>query len=111
MPCDTVVQKGQTLSERKAELRKKAEQIARQLVNGSVKAKVGPQGAIAFLGITDRGGMTDACIYRRIMAGNSALAKQAIVKAEMLAGRSVNKQMVAAGVHSHDGGQTWHNKG
>jgi hypothetical protein len=28
-----------------------------------------------------------------------------------MAGRTVNKQIIGQGVHSHDGGQTWHGKG
>jgi hypothetical protein len=42
------------------------------------------------------------------MATGSGLAKAQIAKAEAIAGRSVNKQVVGHGAHSHDGGQTWH---
>jgi hypothetical protein len=42
------------------------------------------------------------------MATGSAMAKTAIARAEALAGRSVNRQAVAQGHHSHDGGATWH---
>jgi hypothetical protein len=55
--------------------------------------------------------VTDACAYRRIMATNSALARAAIARAEQLSGRSVDKAAVAHGMHSHDGGVTWHGKG
>jgi hypothetical protein len=87
--------------------------IEQGLARGRVKAQVGPQGAIAFAGIADdeRDGVTDACVYRRIMATGSALSRHMIAKAEMLAGRTVNRQVVGQGVHSHDGGSTWHNKG
>ena len=71
-------------------------------------------GAIAFVGPEWEGvrsGVTDACAYRRIMATGSALARQEILRAEQLAGRTVNRQVVAAGVHSHDGGATWGGKG
>jgi hypothetical protein len=34
-----------------------------------------------------------------------------IAKAEQVAGRSVNRQVVGQGVHSHDGGESWHSKG
>ena len=73
-------------------------------------AKVGPQGAIAFLGLTDseRDGVTDNCAYRRLMASGSALAIAAIAKAEQLAGRSIDRQQIAVGVHSHDQGRSWH---
>ncbi len=31
----------------------------------------------------------------------------ALAKAEAQAGRTVDKQAVASGLHSHDGGKTW----
>lgn len=110
MPCDTRLKPSQTISQRAEEVRFATASIARGLAEGRVKAKVGPQGAIAFEGVTDveRDGVTDACAYRRIMVTGSSLAKAAIARAEMVAGRSVDKQVVGAGVHSHDGGATWH---
>lgn len=82
------------------------------IVAGRVKVKVGPQGAIAFDGWNEnRNRVTDACAYRRLMVEGSALAKNAIARAEQLAGRTVDKQVIGQGVHSHDGGQTWHGKG
>ncbi len=113
MPCDTVVKPKQTLQERKAEVRKAVMELSAGLASGRIKSVVGRQGAVAFPGWTDteRAGVTDACAYRRLMVEGSALAKQAIARAEALAGRSVNRQVVAQGVHSHDGGTTWHEKG
>lgn len=113
MPCATRLKKGQTVSERAAELRKRGEQIDKMLAAGRVGAKVGPQGAITFTGIPEdvRDGMTDACVYRAIMARGSHQAKMAIAKAERLAGRTVDKKVVAQGLHSHDGGATWHPRG
>ena len=110
MPCDRQLKQGQTLSQRVDEVRKAAERLAQALASGRVKAKVGPQGAIAFLGLTDteRDGITDACAYRRIMASSSSLAKAAIMRAEQLAGRTVDKRVIGQGTHSHDGGHTWH---
>lgn len=110
MPCDTRLLEGQTIQQRAAEVRATVEAASRGLATGKVKAKVGPQGAIAFDGLSnaERNRATDACIYRRVMASGSALAKMAIAKAEQLAGVSVNRQTVASGVHSHDGGKTWH---
>jgi hypothetical protein len=65
---------------------------------------------VTFTGIADeeRDGVTDACIYRRIMATGSALPRHMIAKAEQVAGR---RQVVGQGVHSHDGGASWHSKG
>jgi len=116
MPCDTRLKvrngRRQTISERKDEVRLAQERFIAGLKKGTVKAVVDKRtGAVAFTGLTEeeRDGITDACAYRRIMVSGSQLAIQAIVRAEQLAGRSVNKQMVAQGYHSHDGGQTWHN--
>lgn len=112
MPCDTRLKPRQTLQQRAAEVRKALEGLDLALRMGGVRAKVGPQGAIAFEGWNNgRDGVTDACAYRRIMATGSAMAKMAIAKAEQIAGRTVDKQIVGQGVHSHDGGRTWHGKG
>ena len=108
MPCDTRMLPQQTLTQRKEEIKSTVEKLAAKLVSGQVKAKVGPQGAITFIGWTENNRVTDACAYRRIMSTGTASAKLAIMKAEQLAGVKVNKQAVAHGHHSHDGGKTWH---
>jgi hypothetical protein len=110
MPCDTRLKPRQTISERKDEVRKVTERFSQGLAAGRIKAKVGPQGAIAFAGVTDeeRDGVTDACVYRRLLVHGSALARAKITQAEQIAGRSVNKEAVAQGHHSHDGGEHWH---
>jgi hypothetical protein len=110
MPCDTKLKAKQTISERAEEVRRMVMTLSSALASGRVKAVVGPQGAVAFAGLTDaeRDGVTDACAYRRLMVTGSALAKAAIARAEQLAGRGVNRQAVAHGVHSHDNGKTWH---
>ena len=109
MPCDTVpFTAAQTLTERKLQVKETVDALAKALVRGDVKATVGPQGAIAFGGWQDRKGITDACAYRRIMATGSALAKAKLAQAEQLAGRSVSKQVIGQGTHSHDGGHTFH---
>ena len=110
MPCDTRLKTNQTIKQRAEEVRKAVERISQGLVLGNVKMVVGPQGAVAFTGVSeaDRDGVTDACAYRRIMVSGSALAKAAIARAEMLSGRSVSKLVVGQGAHSHDGGRTWH---
>lgn len=110
MPCDTRLKPKQTIQQRAAEVRQVVAALASGLASGRVRAKIGPQGAIAFDGLTEaeRDGVTDACAYRRLMASGSATALQAIARAEALAGRPVSRQMVAQGAHSHDGGATWH---
>lgn len=109
MPCDTRLKPRQTISERKEEVKKSVSLLDRGLVSGRIKAVVSKQGAIAFTGFNEaeRDGVTDNCAYRRIMATGSQSAKLAIMRAEQLAGVSVNRQVVAQGMHSHDGGATW----
>jgi len=114
LPCDSVRSTPrQTVAERMAEVRSASARIAALLASKKVQVKIGPQGAVTFIGIPDqdRVGMTDACIYRRIMASGTHGAKMAIAKAEQLAGRTADKKVIAQGVHSHDGGHTWHSKG
>jgi hypothetical protein len=110
MPCDTRVKRGQSLQQRATEVRDVVAKVGAKLASGQVRVKVGPTGAVALEGITDqeRDDVTDACIYRRIMASGTALAKMAFQRAEQLAGRTVNRQSLAHGHHSHDGGVTWH---
>jgi hypothetical protein len=110
MPCDRRLKPKQTPQQRAAEIRAAVDKLAQRLTSKTVKAKVGPQGAIAFDGWNEaeRNGVTDACAYRRLLVSGSALALAEIARAEQMAGRSVNKQAVAVGTHSHDGGHTWH---
>lgn len=110
MPCDTRLKPKQTIQERADEVRRATSRLQARLMDGRVKVTIGPQGAVAFVGWSDeeRDGVTDACAYRRIMATGSALARAAIAKAEQLSGRAINRQAIAHGAHSHDGGHTWH---
>ena len=110
MPCDTRLKPRQTIQQRKAEVREAVERLGRGLARGTIKPKIGPQGAITFIGFdgADRDGVTDACAYRRIMQTGSMQAKLAILTAEQSAGRQVDKLALAQGHHSHDGGETWH---
>lgn len=110
MPCDTRLKRNQTIQQRAEEVRKVASTVSARILQGRVKVVVGPQGAVAFEGLddTDRDGVTDACIYRRLMVSGAATVKAAIARAEQLSGRSVNREALAQGHHSHDGGKTWH---
>jgi hypothetical protein len=100
----------QTIKARAEEVRAVVARVVQGLITGRIKAKVGPQGAVAFDGLTDqeRDGVTDACAYRRVVATGGALANAAIARAEAMAGRPVDRMAVAHGHHSHDGGKTWH---
>src|SRR5262245_56584481 len=106
MACDTRLKPRQTIQERAKEVRGAVERLQTAIASGRVKIKIGPQGAFALEGWdeTSRDGITDACAYRRIMATGSAMSKMLIAKAEQMAGRTVNKEAVAQGTHSHDGG-------
>ena len=107
MPCDTWrASQKQTITERKKQITETVEDLARKLARGQVKALVGPQGAIAFEGWTDKNGVTDACALRQIMSKGSTAAKLEIMKAEQKAGRKLDMKVIASGVHAHGG--VWH---
>jgi hypothetical protein len=110
MSCDTRLKPKQTISQRAEEVRRAIAKLSDAVAAGRVKVTIGAQGAIAFEGwdAAERDGVTDACAYRRLMVSGSALAKAAIARAEQLAGRSVDRRVIAQGAHSHDGGRTWH---
>lgn len=112
MPCDRIFKRKQTIQQRAREIKQVVEDVNSLLAAGKVKPVIDRKtGSIAFQGISDtqRDDVSDACIYRRIMVTGSSLAKAKIAQAEMLAGRQVNKGALAQGVHSHDGGASWHN--
>ena len=109
MPCDTKLKANQTIQQRATEVRAAVDALSRGLAAGRIKAVVGTNGGVAFQGFdAERDGVTDACAYRRLLVQGSALAKAKLVQAEQMAGRSVNRQAIGQGLHSHDGGQTWH---
>lgn len=77
---------------------------------GSVTLKVDrATGAVAFVNwrAEDREGLADVCTVRKLLASNSPEMRLALMKAEALAGRKMNASALAAGIHSHDGGQTF----
>lgn len=113
MPCDTVRKPKQTIQQRADEVRRAVASLDALLKKRRAQVRVGPQGAVAFVGWPEqeRDGVTDACAYRRIMATGSSLAKAEIARAEAMAGRSVDRKVVAQGVHAHGdgkGGLTWY---
>lgn len=114
MPCDTRLKVGQTITERKVEVREAIDALSRSLVAGRARAIINKaNGAIAFEGWAEGrdARVTDACAFRLIMVTGSALAKQAIARAEALAGRTVSRQALAQGIHAHagpDGTLHWH---
>lgn len=114
MACDTQrLTPEQTLSQRKTQIGEAMAQLEKLVLKRKAKVVVDrATGAIAFTGdewaaIKSGSAITDACAYRRIMATGSSLAKAEIARAEQMAGRSVDRKVLAAGIHSHDGGRTW----
>jgi len=83
--------------------------LERALAGGTVRVAISATGAVAFKGFWRNDGVADVCAYRALQASNSATLRRAVARAEITAGRQVNQAQVAAGVHSHNGGETWHN--
>jgi len=119
MACDMRIGIGQTLPQRKKQIDEAIDRLNKALAIGEVKLKVGPTGAITFVdgkvrgavaGILGSNKISDTCAYRKLLATSSPALRAAVIQAEALAGRKIDPQAVAAGVHSHDGGNTW-NKG
>lgn len=108
MPCDTKLAPNQSLTERGAQIDAALKRLESALQAGRVSVGIAANGAVAFKGWNDRDGVSDVCAYRTLASGNSWALRQAVARAEALAGRKVNPQAVAAGHHSHDGGKTWH---
>jgi hypothetical protein len=109
MVCWTFVKPNQTKEERKREIQKATANIARMIAAQKVQVKVGPQGAITFLGVPPdvRDGMTDSCVFAGLSRFPSQAFKMAVARAEQLAGVKVSPAAVEAGIHSHDGGASW----
>jgi len=114
MACDTRLRQRQTISERKEEVKKALTQLEKLIAAGKVSVRVGKEGigkgAVAFMGWADneRNGLTDACALRLLTATGSQLTKLKLAQAQQMAGVSINRQVIGQGVHSHDGGATWH---
>lgn len=77
------------------------------LANGEASVVVSSSGALAFRGWDKRDGVSDLCAYRALTSSNSPSLRAAVLRAEAMAGRKIDPRAIAAGVHSHDGGQTW----
>lgn len=98
MACGTEIEE--------TELRAETETLEEELRKGLAKVEIGPQGAIAFKGGSERR-MSDVCAYRRLTAKGSFALKRAVAAAEARQGRKLNAHAIGAGFHSHDGGRTW----
>lgn len=113
MACETNLKPRQTIQQRATEVRAAVTKLDALLKKKKAKVVVGPKGEIAFVGWDgeERDGITDACAFRRIMVTGSSLAKMEIERAYLAAGKTINRQVIAQGGHTHDGGQNWHSKG
>lgn len=107
MPCDT---RPNLTEQAKQNQRRAIARLEGSLNAGTVTVQIGAQGAVAFRGWVDqdKDGLTDLCAYRRLAATNSPALRRALAAAEVRAGRKLDQRAVASGVHSHDGGGSWH---
>lgn len=108
MACNTQRREGQTFAERAAEVAAALARLRRYIAAGQVQIVVGANGAVTLTGWKDRDGLTDTCAVRSLLAESAPEFKRALEAAERRTGRKHNPSAVAAGVHSHDGGRTWH---
>lgn len=112
MPCDTIrLTPGQKSEERFIQIKKAIATFEAQLASGEIKLKVGPQGAVAFVGANPSAlrdnKISDVCAFRKLQVAGSPALRMALARAEALAGRKVDIRAMAAGQHSHDQGSTW----
>jgi len=111
MPCDTMRLPGESLAQRKESVRKAVARLDALIRAKAVEVVVDKAtGAVAFRGwtVNERDRVSDACAYRRLLATGSNALREALVRAEAIAGRAVDPIAVGRGAHSHDGGHTWH---
>jgi hypothetical protein len=110
MACESMRKPNQTKEQRQAEVKAALKTLELKLQTGKVTITIGPQGAVLFTSWSpvERADLTDACAYRTLQSQGSWALKQAVMQAEARSGRKVNAAAVAGGVHSHDGGKTWH---
>lgn len=105
MPCTSI-----NLTEQsKQRMQDALAKLDAALADGTVTIIIGRQGGIAFRGWSSeaRDNWTDVCAFRRLQASNSAALRKALARAETVAGRQSNAQVIGSGLHSHDEGKTW----
>ncbi len=110
MSCDSNLPVGVTLEQRNRQITAALARLEASLTQGRTRATIGTNGAISFAGWDGeaRSGVSDLCAYRALSAANSWALRQAVVRAEAQSGRKLNPLAIGAGVHSHDGGKSWH---
>jgi hypothetical protein len=97
------------MEQRKKEIKGAIDKLAISVMKRQARIVVGANGSVTIVGwqANDRAGITDACAYRRLLVQGNALVQAELKRAEQIAGRTVDKRMLAQGIHSHDGGNTW----
>lgn len=85
--------------------------LERKLAAKEVTLEVSRQGVLSFKNWNevDRGGLADSCAYRALSQANSGEFRRALAAAEARAGVKLDRRFINAGIHSHDGGKTFHN--
>ena len=104
MPCIT---QPNATEQQRSSMRAAIARLDAALGDFSASVVIGRTGGVAFKGWQDSGGVSDLCAYRALLASNSPALRRAVARAEVIAGRGVDARQVAAGTHSHDGGQSW----
>ena len=110
MVCDEQYLTNQSEADRLREIQEAMDKLERLLREKSVTLGISPGGAIVFRGWSDkdRARISDACAFRKLAVQNSWELRQAIATAQAETGRQVNMNAIGSGLHSHDGGKTWH---
>lgn len=108
MACDSMIPQGMTQEERQAEIKAALAELEQRLKAKTAKLTVAINGGVVIDGWQNRKSVNDACAVRKLLAANSWEMRKAIAAAEQASGRKVNVQAVSGGLHSHDGGKTWH---
>ncbi len=108
MACYTMRRtRQQTEEERRAEIEEALTKLERGLMAGEVTVEISYDGAICFVGWEDRNDVADVCAFETLSQRDSLALQQAVEAAQSISGFEVNREKVAAGIHSHDGGKTW----
>ena len=109
MACASMLRPGQSIVDRGIEVESALKKLEQALAAGLVAVKVAPNGVLQFASWSDadRRGLTDACTYRALTTQGSWAFRQAVARAETLAGRKVDQGAMAAGTHTHTNGLTW----
>lgn len=108
MPCIASLSGVAATPAVKARVKDALDRLERAIQDNQVRVVIGLNGAIAFKGSWRNDGVSDICAYRALTIAGSTTLRAAVARAEVLEGRQVNPQAIGAGVHSHDGGKSWH---